>query len=153
MKPAKLPKIFIFGLDRAGKTFLTNYLFARIVEKSYNPTLGFNIQNFELADFGIQIWDAPGQKGFRKLWSRGYRDADMLVYVVDTADPDRYEESREEFDNVISNMTNKKLPLIFCFHKMDLPESKANIEKARKAFVSSILNRNYIIIETYYDRL
>ncbi len=148
----RLPKIFVFGLDRAGKTFLTNYLFARILENTYKPTLGFNVQNFQLKDFGFQIWDAPGQKGFRKIWNKGYKDADMLLYVVDTSDPTRFEESKEEFDTVIKNLNNPKIPLIFCYHKMDLPEAKANFEKAKKTFVSSVLNRNYKILETsVYD--
>jgi small GTP-binding protein len=146
--PKKLPKIFVFGLDRAGKTFLSNFLITKTIETVYKPTLGFDIKNLTISDFGFQIWDAPGQRGFRKLWSKGYKDADMLMYVVDTADSERFEESRQEFDTVIKNIKDQKLPILFCYHKMDLPEAQANLEKAKKVFVSSLLNRNYKIVLT-----
>jgi small GTP-binding protein len=144
----KLPKIFVFGLDRAGKTFLTNSLVAKTIEEEYKPTLGFNVQSLDISDFGVRIWDAPGQKRFRNLWGRGYKDADLLMYVVDVSDAERFEDSRIEFDTVIKNMNNSRIPILFCYHKMDIPDAQANLQIAKKVFTASLLNRTYVIVET-----
>ena len=92
-------KLFIFGLDRAGKTALNNWIRVDNPLKETRPTLAFDISNIIVNDIKISIWDAPGQIVFRKDWKRGYKKSSILMFVLDTSNSERFEEAKKEFDN------------------------------------------------------
>ncbi len=113
------------------------------------PTLAFNIEKLVIKDLEFQIWDAPGQKTLRDVWKSGYERAKILIFVLDTADKMRYKEAREEFFKVLDNPVTWGIPLIFCYHKMDLDEAQENIYEAKKIFnLSSVRGRKIIAYET-----
>jgi small GTP-binding protein len=147
-KSAPYPIIF-FGIDQAGKTALTLTLKEGKTVNSTLPTLAFNIDKIDYGDLEIQIWDAPGQRRFRDIWGRGYQKAKILVFIIDTADYNRFEEAKHELDRVLNDEITKGIPLVFCFHKMDLPEAVANLEKAKSIFkLSEIRGRKVFRFET-----
>ncbi len=145
-------KTFLFGLDRAGKTYITNFLIVSMSmgASGYKPTLGFNVKDLSMEDLQFQIWDAPGQAKLRKTWKRGYTKAELLVFILDVADRDRFQEARETLKDVLDKVKTKKAPLIFCYHKMDLPEAQANLEKAKNYFFSTSWEREFptVAVET-----
>jgi small GTP-binding protein len=141
-------KLFVFGIDKAGKSSIVNTLKGLPCE-NLRPTLSFSLINFIVDDMKFQIWDAPGQKNLRRIWNNGFNRAKFLVFVLDTTDIDRFEESHEVLNNVLSEDDVKNIPLIFCFHKWDLNEAKDNINKAENMFnLSEIKEREVIILKT-----
>jgi small GTP-binding protein len=141
-------KLFLFGLDRAGKTAISRTI-KKEDPKGTRPTLSFDISKWILQDFEFTVWDAPGQTKFREAWSRGYQKAQVMIYVLDVADGARFEESKKEFDTVLKNPETARVPLIFCFHKMDTAEAKANYQKAREIFkLHLIIDRKVFDFET-----
>lgn len=126
-------KIFLFGIDRAGKTTLSE-LIKTGSKKDTKPTLAFNIDKWVIDEIEFQVWDAPGQVKFRKLWSNGINKAQVLLFVLDTADDTRFDEAKAEFDKVLKDLETARIPLVFCFNKMDLDEARANYNKARELF-------------------
>jgi small GTP-binding protein len=141
-------KIFLFGLDRAGKTALSNYIKTNTCGTT-KPTLAFNLDKWIIDDIDFQVWDAPGQLKLRSMWKNGFEKAKILLFVLDTADLNRFEESKEEFMKVINSLETAHIPLVFCFHKMDLPEAKANFNKAREIFKLPLLKeRDVTTFET-----
>jgi small GTP-binding protein len=129
-----LQDIFIFGIDRAGKTVITNYIVSSEVKENLNPTLGFNISNLILRDLNFKVYDSPGQKAFRSSWDRYYKLCNFLIFVLDTADETRWEEARNEFRKVMELEINSNKPLIFCFNKIDLEKANTNLPKAKEFF-------------------
>jgi small GTP-binding protein len=130
-------KIFLFGLDRAGKTVITNYLTNKVVDKTFNPTLAPNQQLLVLKKLQSRIWDMPGQQKFRNMWVNYITGSELLVCVIDTADIARYDEIKKELDEVITKVhekLNPVPPLLMLYHKMDLPESQSNIQNAKAKF-------------------
>src|SRR6056297_1592540 len=97
----KKQKIFIYGLDYAGKTSVVETMKQEETMSDANPTLSFNISNYITENATLQIWDAPGQKSLRDSWEKGYNRADILVFVLDTADMERYDEAYAEFKKVL----------------------------------------------------
>ena len=146
---ADVHKVFLFGLDRAGKTAMGETIKKGKVVTETKPTLAFNIGKMLLNDLTFQIWDAPGQVPFRKTWQNGFEKAKVLLFLCDTSDFVRFEESKKEFDNVIKNPETNGVPLIFCFHKMDLDVSKEHYSDARGVFkLPFITDRKVTILET-----
>ncbi|WP_371802364.1 ADP-ribosylation factor-like protein [Candidatus Lokiarchaeum ossiferum] len=127
-------KIVVLGLDRAGKTVLVNYLISKKVETQFRPTLTFSIKRLKLSDRTIVFWDAPGQKNLRGTWMDSLKKADCLIYLVDVGDLDRLNESVHEFHQIAQNVDSLHIPLIFCYHKVDLPYIEENLEECKKAF-------------------
>jgi small GTP-binding protein len=128
-----LIKVFLFGIDRAGKTAIVNYLKAG-TPKNAKPTLAFNILSLDFGDFELQVWDAPGQQNLRRLWNNGYNQAKFMIYVLDVSDSGRFIETQNEFIKVINDNETKNLPLIFLYNKMDLQKAQDNLELAKLTF-------------------
>jgi small GTP-binding protein len=142
-------KIFLFGIDRAGKTALAESLKKGEIITNTRPTIAFTIGAWVVDDITFQIWDAPGQPPFRKLWKNGFEKAEILLFVLDTADKARFNESYAEFSKIINDFETRGLPLIFCFNKMDLPDAVNNKNDARAIFrLPTITDRKVMILET-----
>ena len=43
-----------------------------------------------------KVWDLGGQTSIRPYWRCYYQDTDAIIYVIDSADPDRLGISKEE---------------------------------------------------------
>ena len=144
----KNSKLFFFGLDNVGKTTIINYFIdGRITETE--PTVNFIITPIEFGGVSLLIWDLPGQKNLRRIWNNGFNQAKLMVFILDTSDEERFIETKTEFDKVLRDKETIKLPLIFCYHKMDLKDSKFNFEKAKLLFKpGEIINRDVFIIKT-----
>ena len=127
-------KIVVLGIDRAGKTVLINYLISKKAEAEFRPTLSFSIKKLELSNRTIAFWDAPGQINLRSTWMKSLKNADCLMYLVDASDLDRLDESIKEFQRVTRNIIHFHIPLIFCYHKIDLPSAEGNLEHIKNQF-------------------
>lgn len=129
-----LHKIVVLGLDNSGKTTLTKFIKDDTAVESTTPTLSFNIDNLIIKDIEFVFWDSPGQVNYRNKWKRGVLDAKIILFLLDTSDSERFEEAKKELDGILTDLNTRGIPLIFCFHKMDLQEAKDNYVKARELF-------------------
>lgn len=113
------------------------------------PTLSFLITKYITDNCEFQLWDAPGQSAFRNVWKTGYERAKLLIFVLDVANDAKYEESKLELYKVLDDPISRGLPLILCFHKMDLEKAQQNLQKA-KDFLhpSQIRGRRVVLYET-----
>jgi small GTP-binding protein len=112
-------KVLIFGIDNAGKTALNTMMRVGTPPKVTRPTLSFDINSMIVKDLRFELWDAPGQVNLRKKWERGLLGSQILFFVLDVADKQRFEESKKELDKVLNNPDVADAPLIVCYHKMD----------------------------------
>lgn len=142
-------KVLIFGIDNAGKTALNTMMRVGEPPKITRPTLSFDINSLITKDLRFELWDAPGQINLRKKWERGIIGSQILMFVLDVADIDRYEEAKRELDKVLTNPDVENAPLLICYHKMDLEDSSKNITKAKEIIQRGISTRpNTISFET-----
>ena len=93
------------GLDNAGKTTILKTLSEEDI-KNIQPTHGFNIKNLAHEDFKLTVWDVGGQKTLRPYWANYYEGSDALVYVIDSADRKRVQESGAELQKLLEVETN-----------------------------------------------
>lgn len=53
-----------------------------------------NVESVKYKNLDMTIWDVGGQDKIRPLWKHYYTNTDVLIYVVDSNDPDRIGEVR-----------------------------------------------------------
>ncbi|NXD02650.1 ARL14 protein, partial [Certhia familiaris] len=117
----KRANILMLGLDSAGKSTLLYKLRYKDAFLTM-PTIGFNVDMIETGkDFTLTFWDVGGQKKMREFWSNFLEGTDGLLYVVDSSDKHRLEESRREFELILKNESMKNVPVVVLANKQDLP--------------------------------
>ncbi|NXK94092.1 ARL14 protein, partial [Formicarius rufipectus] len=118
---AKRANVVMLGLDSAGKSTLLYKLRYKDTFVTI-PTIGFNVDMIEIRkDFILTFWDVGGQEKMRQLWSHFLEDTDALLYVVDSSEKRRLEESRKELELILKNESLRNVPVVVLANKQDLP--------------------------------
>merc|ERR1740138_150396 len=100
-KDEREARILMLGLDNAGKTTILKKMSQEDISHIM-PTQGFNIKSLVDGDMKLNVWDIGGQKTIRPYWSNYFEGSDALVYVIDTADARRLEESGAELRDLLA---------------------------------------------------
>ncbi len=118
-----MPKlqIFVFGLDRVGKTTLVSYLQENKFV-NHAPTIGVSISKIILSNLTLEFTDVGGQKRFRPDWENYLKQPHIMVFVVDASDrsEDRIQDGRSELHRMLQNPKTTGLPLLVLINKVDL---------------------------------
>lgn len=111
--------ICMIGLDAAGKTTI---LYQMQLGNTITtiPTIGFNVEKFQVGNVVFNCWDIGGQDKIRPVWSRYVEVSDGIVFVVDIYDEERWSEAGEALQNVLE--TNGSKPILILANKADDPE-------------------------------
>ncbi|UCD00456.1 MAG: 50S ribosome-binding GTPase [Promethearchaeota archaeon] len=162
-----LLKIIVSGLDNAGKTSILTAL-----DKKYDfekdivqlkPTIRVEYHKMNFLKNNTIFWDMGGQETYREIYVN-YQDVyfdatDLLIYVIDIQDPDRFDNSLEYLNAILTFFSESEMdvPIIITFHKFD-PDLKANdeilmnIEKLRNKILSDYPNFNILFQQSsIYD--
>ena len=122
----KTVSIFLFGLDRAGKTTFVEYL-KNEQFKDHAPTLGMNISNLVLGNVRFNFNDLGGQQAFRETWMDYWTDQTLMIFMVDSADAARFQEAKQALWGILNNPRTRGTPLLVLVNKLDLPMSKPRV--------------------------
>lgn len=117
-KDAEL-RIVLLGLDNAGKTTLLKQLASEDVN-TITPTQGFNIKSITCQGMKLNVWDIGGQRKIRSFWKKYLENTDLLIYVIDSADKKRFEETGVELSELIEEENLKGVPVLIYANKQDL---------------------------------
>ncbi|XP_071512819.1 ADP-ribosylation factor-related protein 1 [Panulirus ornatus] len=121
--------VLILGLDNAGKTTYLEAAKTKFTRgyKGLNPskittTVGQNVGGITYAGIKLSFWDLGGQEELQPLWEKYYAECHAVIYMVDSADRDRMDESKEAFDTMISSENLSGVPLLVLANKQDIPD-------------------------------
>ncbi|MFX1253086.1 MAG: ADP-ribosylation factor-like protein [Promethearchaeota archaeon] len=147
---AKLKVVFT-GLNSAGKTSILRVIKDPQAEiENLAPTIGFNLESLFIAgnDIRLVTWDASGQAQYRTSWQLLLKGANLMVYVVDSADRNRFNEARAEL-LVLLDTEAKLMPWLLVANKQDL-EGAVPAEELLDALdiKNRLKNINYQVIGT-----
>ncbi len=89
-----------------------------------SPTKGITRDEFDVLGYPIVKWDVGGQENFRNaaLKNDRFSSTDLLFYVVDVQDQNRYDESFQYLSEILQYFrdSNEDFPhLVVCLHKVD----------------------------------
>lgn len=65
--------------------------------KHITTTVGLNIGQIDISGIRLSFWDLGGQTELQSLWDKYYQESHAIIYVVDSHDRNRMEESKEVF--------------------------------------------------------
>jgi len=122
--PDRELRILLLGLDNAGKTTLLKTLASEDVSQ-ITPTQGFNIKSVQSDGFKLNVWDIGGQRKIRPYWRNYFENTDILIYVIDSADPKRFEETGQELQELLAEEKLVGVPLMIYANKQDLQHATA----------------------------
>ncbi|MFW9972707.1 MAG: ADP-ribosylation factor-like protein [Promethearchaeota archaeon] len=103
----KHKKLLMIGLDNGGKTSILAVVQDKFsIIKSLLPTRGVKREKLDFFGYPIISWDLGGQVQYReKLYFNRpelfFTEADIMLYVVDSQDPDRIPEAANYFREVL----------------------------------------------------
>ena len=117
--PDKELRILLLGLDNAGKTTILRSLASEDVTH-ITPTQGFNIKSVASEGFKLNVWDIGGQRKIRPYWRNYFENTDILIYVIDSADRKRFEETGHELQELLYEDKLLNVPLMIYANKQDL---------------------------------
>ena len=144
-------KVFVYGIDNAGKSSLMRLLATGKFDFDYfPPTKKFRISDIKLTS-GLHLicWDMPGQRIFREDWLRGAQASNLLLFVLDLANPQHFSEAKEAFWGMLRLYELQGLPLIFLANKTDLLTQSPNLQALILQFdLNRITDRTWRVIFT-----
>lgn len=126
-------KVALLGIESSGKSSILEWLKVYltknagpdvVVEKpssleKMNPTVGLNVAKLYTAGEKLLIWDLGGAKALRPIWERYIEDAEVVIWVVDSADESKIEDSRDELKKLVAREHLEHRPLLIFANKQD----------------------------------
>eukprot|EP01111_Echinosteliopsis_oligospora_P010037 TRINITY_DN3047_c0_g1_i2.p1 TRINITY_DN3047_c0_g1~~TRINITY_DN3047_c0_g1_i2.p1 ORF type:complete len:179 (-),score=43.18 TRINITY_DN3047_c0_g1_i2:64-600(-) len=143
-KSEKEVRILLLGLDNAGKTTILRSLAEEDIS-TVTPTQGFNIKSILQDGFKLNVWDIGGQKSIRPYWRNYFKDTDALIFVIDSSDRRRLEESGIELEELLKEEKLANIPLLVFANKQDLINALPSAEIATTLDLHTIRDRPWQI--------
>eukprot|EP01104_Vermistella_antarctica_P004654 TRINITY_DN15074_c0_g1_i1.p1 TRINITY_DN15074_c0_g1~~TRINITY_DN15074_c0_g1_i1.p1 ORF type:complete len:208 (-),score=24.24 TRINITY_DN15074_c0_g1_i1:108-650(-) len=140
-------RILILGLDGAGKTTILYKLQCGEVVNTI-PTIGFNVETVTYKNIKFQVWDLGGQSSIRPYWRCYYSNTNAIIFVVDSADPERIGICREELLAMLEEDELSEAALLVFANKQDLPGAMSAAEITEALNLTSLKNRDWSIFKT-----
>ncbi|XP_060564183.1 ADP-ribosylation factor-like protein 3 [Ruditapes philippinarum] len=135
-------RILLLGLDNAGKTTLLKNLASEEVDH-ITPTQGFNIKSVVSSGFKLNVWDIGGQRKIRPYWRNYFDNTDVLIYVIDSSDRKRFEETQTELDELLEESKLAGVPVLIFANKQDLEMAASADEISSKLGLTSMRDRDW----------
>ncbi|XP_028413730.1 ADP-ribosylation factor-like protein 6 [Dendronephthya gigantea] len=127
----KEASVLCVGLDNSGKTTIINHLKPDKAQATdIVPTIGFSVEKFATQSLSFTVFDMSGQGKYRNLWEHYYRDAQAVIFVIDSSDKIRVVVSKDELDLLIKHpdISSRRVPILFFANKMDLRDSLSSVK-------------------------
>ncbi|CAL4081913.1 unnamed protein product [Meganyctiphanes norvegica] len=149
-------RVLMVGLDNAGKTTVLYKL--KLGEVVFTiPTIGFNVETVNYKNISFTVWDVGGQETIRPLWRHYYQGTTAIIYVVDSNDPARLAEAREELHHLLDSDELRNCPVLVLANKQDLPNAvsvnkvQEDLQLMQKAKTWYVQATNAITSEGLYE--
>jgi len=131
-------KVIVIGLDNAGKTAILNKFGGSLGITdlaNLKPTKGVDRRYIETknSSLDLYIWDFGGQVHYRSKYLKNpeqyFLQVDLLMYIIDLQDSERFPESFEYFEQILKTLTTlEEDPFVLIYiHKFD-PDLKHDTE-------------------------
>ncbi|CAM6119166.1 unnamed protein product [Calypogeia fissa] len=138
-RPQKVPKILFLGLDKSGKTTLIRMITAEHFVQHQRKVRARHLSQNQLTHYPpfaelsigklkVKALDFSSQQMGGGLWEDCCTKVAGIVYVVDAADQDRFQESKKELDALLSDESMARIPFLVLGNKADIPDASSEYE-------------------------
>jgi ADP-ribosylation factor 1/2 len=144
-------RILMVGLDAAGKTTILYKLKLGEVVTTI-PTIGFNVETVEYKNISFTVWDVGGQDKIRPLWRHYYQNTQGIIFVVDSNDRDRIDETsgtdnsaKEELNRMLGEDELRDAVVLVFANKQDLPNALSVSDVTDKMGLNKLRARKWYV--------
>ncbi|XP_065837694.1 ADP-ribosylation factor-like protein 6 [Oscarella lobularis] len=140
--------VLCIGLDNSGKTTIINRLKPEKLQvMDIVPTIGFSVEKFAMSNLKFTVFDMSGQGRYRNLWEHYYKDAQAIIFVIDSSDKLRLVVAKDELNLLLGHDSIKvrRLPILFYANKMDCKEALSAVKVATLMGLEQIKNKPWHI--------
>ncbi|KAI5990018.1 Arl8a protein [Pisolithus albus] len=138
---AKAAEVAVVGLQASGKTSFVNVINSGQWSEDVVPTVAFNYRKVRKGAVTFKIWDVAGQPKFRSMWERYCHGMDAIVFIVDSADHDKFDTARFELHQLLSHPGLTGVPLLVLGNKNDISTHASVKDLIRELELNKIQNR------------
>ncbi|NXF82281.1 AR13B protein, partial [Sclerurus mexicanus] len=110
--------LIMVGLDNAGKTATVRGIQGESPE-DVAPTVGFSKIDLKQGRFEVTIFDLGGGKRIRNIWRNYYAESYGVIFVVDSSDVARMEETKQAMIEVLNSPKISGKPVLVLANKQD----------------------------------
>ncbi|NWI85068.1 AR13B protein, partial [Pitta sordida] len=110
--------LIMVGLDNAGKTATVRGIQGESPE-DVAPTVGFSKIHLKQGRFEVTIFDLGGGKRIRNIWRNYYAESYGVIFVVDSSDVERMEETKQAMTEVLNSPKISGKPVLVLANKQD----------------------------------
>uniref|UniRef100_A0ABI7WVN2 ADP ribosylation factor 5 n=1 Tax=Felis catus TaxID=9685 RepID=A0ABI7WVN2_FELCA len=141
----KQMRILMVGLDAAGKTTILYKLKLGEIVTTI-PTIGFNVETVEYKNICFTVWDVGGQDKIRPLWRHYFQNTQGLIFVVDSNDRERVQESADELQKMLQEDELRDAVLLVFANKQDMPNAMPVSELTDKLGLQHLRSRTVRVL-------
>uniref|UniRef100_UPI00358DF7A1 ADP-ribosylation factor 6-like isoform X2 n=1 Tax=Myxine glutinosa TaxID=7769 RepID=UPI00358DF7A1 len=138
--------VVMLGLDKAGKTTVL-YKLKKQPTEGVEQTIGFNEEKVRYKRCQFGIYDVGGEQKIRSLWRHYISEVQVVVFVVDSADQERFPEARSELLSLAAEM-GRGQPLLVLANKQDVQGRLTVPDVQEKLELETIRDRPWHIVGT-----
>ncbi|KAF0700322.1 Aste57867_9135 [Aphanomyces stellatus] len=137
--------VLLLGLDNAGKT-TTWLLLKHSEEVDTILSLGFTVETMHYNNIELTTWGTALKDHVRRFLRHYLPHTDAIAFVVDSADPDRFQEASEALRYIFEALELSVVKLLVLANKLDLPRAKSPSEIAEKMTLEPIATNSRTIL-------
>jgi len=140
-------RFLILGLEGSGKsTILDRLTMGKTIQRV--PTVGLNVETLQFDNIHFTVWDVGSQDRTKSIWSQCYDRTQGLIYVVDSNDVKRIEESALELQKLLLVEELRASILLVMANKQDLPNNVSVPELTEKLGLHRVTDRPWFVQST-----
>ncbi|KAM9327624.1 ADP-ribosylation factor-like protein 13B isoform 2-T2 [Pholidichthys leucotaenia] len=140
-EPARKVTLIMVGLDNAGKTATVRGIQGDN-PLDVAPTVGFSKVDLKQGKFEVTIFDLGGGKRIRGIWKNYYSESHGVVFVVDSSDVQRIQETRETMTEVLQHPRIAGKPVLVLANKQDQEGALAEADIIENLSLEKLVNEN-----------
>uniref|UniRef100_A0A8C0C216 ADP ribosylation factor 5 n=1 Tax=Buteo japonicus TaxID=224669 RepID=A0A8C0C216_9AVES len=108
----------------------------------------FNVETVEYKNICFTVWDVGGQDKIRPLWRHYFQNTQGLIFVVDSNDRERVQESADELQKMLQEDELRDAVLLVFANKQDMPNAMAVSELTDKLGLQTLRSRTWYVQAT-----
>ncbi|XP_071994621.1 ADP-ribosylation factor-like protein 13B isoform X2 [Engystomops pustulosus] len=140
-QPVRKVTLVMVGLDNAGKTATVKGIQGESPQ-DVAPTVGFSKADIRQGKFDITMFDLGGGKQIRGIWKNYYAESYGVVFVIDSSDVDRMEETKETVAEVLRHPRIAGKPVLVLANKQDQEGAMAEADIIEFLSLEKLVNDN-----------
>ncbi|XP_053162732.1 ADP-ribosylation factor-like protein 13B isoform X3 [Hemicordylus capensis] len=139
--PVRKVTLIMVGLDNAGKTATVKGIQGECPE-DVAPTVGFSKIDLKQGRFEVTIFDLGGGKRIRGIWKNYYAESYGVIFVVDSSDVERMEETKEIMSEVLRHPKISGKPVLVLANKQDKEGALAEADVIECLSLEKLVNEH-----------